>query len=91
MFKTLILATALTLAADKADKPLPRPVSATEVVVCQRAEPVILVMILTFADGTVVRFDADHMHGMTVQQLVAYASLAKDTWSEGERGCGITT
>jgi hypothetical protein len=27
----------------------------------------------------VVRFDMDHMHGMTVAQLVAYADGAKDT------------
>ena len=73
-----------------ADLPESRPSSVTEVVVCPSGREQILVVVLTYPDGTVLRFDADHMHGFTVDQLLQYALTAKDKWTESEK-CGVTT
>lgn len=79
-------------AAD-ADTDLPReqPLTATGFVYCEPGtdKRMIVAVVMTYPSGAFVRFDKDHMHGMTsVAELVKYADTAANTAVYGAGLCG---
>jgi hypothetical protein len=57
------------------------PVTATSFIVCSEHGPQLVSMIVTYADGSVLRIDLDQMHGFTTpQQIMAYGETAQDKY-----------
>ena len=55
------------------------PRSATGFTQCTpQGERVVIAVVIVMADGTVVRYDHDHMHGLSLQALLDLAGTAKD-------------
>jgi hypothetical protein len=86
MMKSITLSLAcsaimLSTAYAAPEVPKEPPVSATSFVICGEHGPQLVSMIVTFADGKVLRIDLDQMHGFTIpQEIMAYGESAKDKY-----------
>lgn len=53
-------------------------VSSTMVILCGAKEPKIVTAVLTYSDGTAVRYDDKNMHGLTPPEIYELALSVKD-------------
>jgi hypothetical protein len=75
------------------DLPREQPATATGFIYCEPAtgHRLIVAVIVTYKSGKVVRFDIEHMHGITsVVELEKYADSAPDSAVYGSGPCNST-
>lgn len=71
------------------DLPKEVPQTATLFYTCESGKPEIVALVVTFKDGSIVRIDSQHMHGIPEAKYVAaYGDMAPDKQSYGVGGCG---
>lgn len=63
------------------DVPQEVPLTSTSTIICTDHGDQLMSLIVTFADGKVLRIDNGQMHGFTTpEQILSYGNLAKDTF-----------
>jgi hypothetical protein len=73
--------------ADEMDLPREQPLTATGFVYCNAGQKLIVGVVITYPSGKVVRFSKDHMHGLTLPDLVKYADSIEDSAIYGAGAC----
>lgn len=83
-FAALLIVLCVAHAADTSSDDVPRlpPITSTAFV-CDIGTGIggvemVVAVVVTYSTGAIVRFDAHHLHGFTVAQLMQYADSAKD-------------
>lgn len=79
-FAVLLIVLCVAHAADPtADVPHLPPQHSTAFVCEVSGRNLVVAVSVSYSTGAVLRFDADHMHGLTVAQLMAYHDTAPDS------------
>lgn len=79
LLAAIALAYSLAHAEPATDIPREQPTTATGFAICENGKELLVAVVFTYPSGRILRFDVEHMHGIsTAQELAHYATAAAD-------------